>query len=411
MVGEAVGRLGVAVLFASIRRQLCDVSFVPSPSCRLGTFAFNRRCDPKENAKTTFRLRAEFVNPGGNYLSAGEMPLPAMYILFSLLFGAAAAGWVFHLRSHAEKIHTVHHLMTVLVVAKALTVLTQGIQFAAISAVGHPTGWSALFYILLFVKGLVFFAAVLLIGTGWSLLKPFLSDPERRILMVVLPLQIVANTAIIVLDEVAPGSAVQGSWTIILHLAEGACCIAVMLPTAWSIRSLNSAAAADGKAKEALDRLVRFRNFFVGTMGFLYFTRFGAYAMELMAGYSMLWSVRLFVEALTLCYYVGVGWAFRPGGNNPYMRVRADSGDDGEFGLGDEGVDTSTADVGDDGEMLASAEEGRGATQAARVLAEATSDATPASVTPKPPTSTPPAEEDADDDTAAARVATKAAKD
>jgi hypothetical protein len=364
-------------------------------------------------------LRAEFVNADGNYLSAGEIPLPAIHIVFALLFGGIAAAWITHLRRHAEKIHTVHHLMTLLVVTRALTSLTEGIQLGAISAVGHPTGWSALFYIILFVKGLLFFVAVLLIGTGWSLLKPFLSDNEKRIFMIVLPLQTIANTAIIVLDEIAPGSSAENSWSVILHLAEAACCVAVMLPTAWSIRSLNSAAAADGKAKEALDRLVRFRNFFVGTMGFLYFTRFGSYAMEMMVGYAMLWSVKLFVEVLTLAYYIVVGRSFRPGADNPYMRVRADSGDDGEFGLGDDGVDTTaaSADVGDDGEMLAQVEEGRGSAQAARVLQEAQrTAAASAAVTPKPPQSTPPAGDDAakataGDDDAAVRQASKAAKD
>lgn len=74
------------------------------------------------------------------------------------------------------------------------------------------------------------FVVVLLIGTGWSLLKvrpyttvhvfatrlltvtprvfvqPFLNDREKRIFFIVLPLQVIANIAIIVVDESAPGS-------------------------------------------------------------------------------------------------------------------------------------------------------------------------------------------------------------
>ena len=34
------------------------------------------------------------------------------------------------------------------------------------------------------------FVVIILIGTGWSLLKPFLNDREKKIFLIVLPLQV-----------------------------------------------------------------------------------------------------------------------------------------------------------------------------------------------------------------------------
>jgi G protein-coupled receptor 107 len=303
---------------------------------------FYTRCTPEADAPTTFHLYLELVNPGPNYLSAGEQGLPVVYGVFAALFASTAAFWIYHLRANKDKIHSIHHLMTILIVARAASSLVQAIMYASIASSGRPSGWNVLFYILTFFKGSLFFVGILLIGTGWSMLKPYLSDNEKRVLMVVLPLQVLANIASVVVDEIAPGSLDYIHWQIVLSLTEGACCVAVLLPTAWSIKRLSSAAPADGKARQQIDRLTRFRNFFVGTMVFLYCTKFVSYVIFMAVGFSSQWLASFFVEALTLAYYISVGHAFGPAAENPYTRVRGDSGDDedGEFGLQDTSIDT-----------------------------------------------------------------------
>ncbi|KAA0175803.1 hypothetical protein FNF27_02889 [Cafeteria roenbergensis] len=324
------------------------------------------RCEPFADARSSFKAHAEFVNPGGNYLSAGAQALPGILGASSLAFAVATGVWVWHLTRHGEKIHAVHHMFTVLAATRAATAASEAIQLAAIASVGHPTGWSALYYVILFCKGLLFFAAILLIGTGWSLVKPFLNKWEIRVLAFALPCQTLVNVAIVVVDEMAPGSIPFEDWLFVLHFFDAACSVAILLPVAWTVRSLATAAAADGKAREALDRQQRFRNFFIITMLFFYTTRFGNYLFDLTMPYWAQWVPGMLVELVTLLYYLWVGWTFGPVAENPYMRVRAASGDDGEFGLDDSGVDTAAASAGvdgshagDDGEVVAAAEEGR----------------------------------------------------
>ena len=47
---------------------------------------------------------------------------------------------------------------------------------------------------------------VILIGTGWSYLKVFLAEKDKQILLIVIPLQVMAEVAIIVLDDETPAA-------------------------------------------------------------------------------------------------------------------------------------------------------------------------------------------------------------
>lgn len=54
-------------------------------------------------------------------------------------------------------------------------------MYHLIRATGHAEGWSVAYYFFTFIRGILFFTVVVLIGTGWSYLKvrqpacPFLS--------------------------------------------------------------------------------------------------------------------------------------------------------------------------------------------------------------------------------------------
>ncbi len=45
------------------------------------------------------------------------------------------------------------------------------------------------------------FTVIVLIGTGWSFLKSFLQEKEKKVLMIVIPLQVLANLASVVISE------------------------------------------------------------------------------------------------------------------------------------------------------------------------------------------------------------------
>ena len=148
------------------------------------------RTSNEATSTVSFVLDYAFMNPGGHYLSAGEIPLPWMYGVMTMLFAGATAWWISYARKNKQDIHKIHHLMTLLVVVKTLTVLFESVMYHFIDITGHSTGWNIVFYILTFVRGILVVVVIALIGAGWSLLKPFISAREKKIILAVIPLQV-----------------------------------------------------------------------------------------------------------------------------------------------------------------------------------------------------------------------------
>ncbi len=259
-----------------------------------GTGMFNilfTRCKPVgADASVSFTIDAAFVNPGPNYLSAGDMPLPTIYTVMTVAFAAALVVWLRYLRANKQQTTRVHHLMTALLLVKVrppqsfpppplqkltlpppthpphtltlpqtLDVMFEAAMYYYIASTGHNSAWNSMFYIFSFVKGGLMAVVTLLVGAGWSILKvrcwrpwgrgdetrrnpvynplppspllppptltpwqPFVSDREKKILIVALVLQLLTNTAIVMTDELAPGSIAFLAWADVLHIA-GAC--------------------------------------------------------------------------------------------------------------------------------------------------------------------------------------------
>ena len=142
------------------------------------------------DASVSFTLDYTFVNPGPNYLSAGEIPLPALYGALTVLFAALSAAWFWHARKNAADVQRVHYLMSLLVVTKTATLLVESLMYHFISLTGHSTGWNVVFYILNFLRGSLVIVVIALIGAGYSLIKPFLNRREKYIILIIVPLQV-----------------------------------------------------------------------------------------------------------------------------------------------------------------------------------------------------------------------------
>lgn len=302
------------------------------------------RCRPSGTQFVNFKLEVSFINPGPNYLSAGDEPLPLLYFVFFLLFTITMGVWCWVLSRDAVingTVHRIHYMMAALLALKCLTLLFESIRFHYISIVGSSELWSIIYFTFSFLKGVMLFTVILLIGSGWSLMKAYLNDKEKKIVLVVLSLQVLDNIAMVVLEESAPGSQGWLRWRDVLHLVDIVCCCAILLPIVWSIRHLRQAAEADGKAQKNLLKLQLFRQFYVMVVAYIYFTRIIVYLLSATIPFYLLWLSNMFTELATLLFFVVTGFNFRPAVDNPYLAVNADEGPDGmdadsEFGLKDE---------------------------------------------------------------------------
>lgn len=228
--------------------------------------------------------------------------------------------------------------MALLLAVKTAAMFFESIRYHYIATTGSGEGWSIVYYVFAFLKGLLLFTVILLIGTGWSLVKPYLNDREKKIVLVVLILQVLDNIALIVLEEMAPGSQEWYTWRDVLHLVDIICCCAILFPIVWSIRHLRQAASADGKAEHNITKLTLFRQFYIMVVTYIYFTRIIVFLLAATMPYDWMWLRYVFTELATLAFYVVTGYKFKPAENNPYLPVAKDDPEEmDEFGLENDG--------------------------------------------------------------------------
>ena len=230
-------------------------------------------------------------------------------------------------------------------------------------------GWSIVYYVFAFLKGMLLFTVILLIGSGYSLMKGYLNDKEKTIIACVLVLQVLDNVAMVVLEETAPGSQLWLTWRDILHLVDIICCCAVLFPIVWSIRHLKQAAETDGKMHVNVQKLQLFRQFYIMVVCYIYFTRIIVYLVAATIPFNLQWIGTFFAELAALIFYVVTGYFFRPAVDNPYLAVHSDESEGQlEYGLRieDDTDDTSSFGVGPTGTSSKSV--GKKAASQAQVL-------------------------------------------
>lgn len=233
----------------------------------------NYEFDISQNYMVSFSANIT-ENNNGNYLSATEMPLPVLYFMMSLLFFMSGIAWVYSLNRTNHPVFKIHYLMGLLVFLKSLSLMFHSINFHFIETKGeHVEAWAILYYITHLLKGAVLFITIVLIGTGWTFIKHILSDKDKKIFMIVIPLQVLANVAEIIIDESEQGSLEHSTWRDIFILVDLLCCAAILFPVVWSIRHLQEASATDGKVLVNLKKLKMFRQFYILIVAYIYFTR------------------------------------------------------------------------------------------------------------------------------------------
>ncbi|XP_029442268.1 protein GPR108-like isoform X2 [Rhinatrema bivittatum] len=248
-------------------------------------------CYSLRSRRQPYDLTVEIIeqNPGG-YLSAAEIPLIKLYLLASGCFFTAAVIWICILLRNRHSVFKIHWLMAALTLTKSFSLLFHSINYYVINTKGHPIeGLAVMYYIAHVLKGALLFITIVLIGTGWAFIKYILSDKEKKIFIIVLPLQVLANVAYIIIESSEKGSSDYALWKQILFLVDLICCGAILFPVIWSIRHLQEASCTDGKAAVNLAKLKLFRHYYVMIVCYIYFTRIIAILLQVIVPFQWQW--------------------------------------------------------------------------------------------------------------------------
>ncbi|NXD51263.1 GP107 protein, partial [Corvus moneduloides] len=269
-----------------------------------------------------------------SYLSAGEIPLPKLYISMAIFFFLSGTVWIHILRKRRNDVFKIHWLMAALPFTKSLSLVFHAIDYHYISSQGFPIeGWAVVYYITHLLKGALLFITIALIGTGWAFIKHILSDKDKKIFMIVIPLQVLANVAYIIIESTEEGTTEYGLWKEILFLVDLLCCGAILFPVVWSIRHLQEASATDGKGKFYKDGAIvlMLSPFPSQIVCYIYFTRIIAILIKIAVPFQWKWLYQLLDEMATLVFFVLTGYKFRPASDNPYLQLSQDDEDDLEM--------------------------------------------------------------------------------
>lgn len=256
-----------------------------------------------------------------DYLPAGQTPLPRIFFLFFLVYSVFFIIWVFTCIKHCDTAAKVHIIMGALLLVKTLKLICAYEEMEFIGKTGTPHGWDVAFYAFGFLKGIMLFTVIFLIGTGWTFLKPYLQEREKQLLMIVIPLQVLENVAYVIIEETGPAMKEFRMWNQMFLLIDIICCAAVFFPIIWSIRSLREASKMDGKAAKNLEKLTLFKQFYIVLVTYLYFTRVVTPVIGSVINYRYDWVVPAAVEGASLIFYIFVFCNFQPLEKNPYLAI------------------------------------------------------------------------------------------
>lgn len=277
-----------------------------------------------------------------SYLPVGEMDLPSIYFFFSISYFVCFIAWALNIAkiqrsgkgifvqnsdgSGRPVVFAIHQLMSFLLFLKFLSIFAESIRYHFIKENGHADIWSFFFYAINFVKGTFLFTVILLIGSGWSFVKPFLSSKEKTIILSVLILQVMNSIALAVLSREINGEQGYTKWTAIMHLVDIICCCVVLIPIVWQVNTLEHSINPDGEEYDEererslesgskgqiISKLKLFRSFYLLVVAYIYSTRILVYMLGSMLDYRHSWVRHVLIEIVTLVFYVIVGFMVSP---------------------------------------------------------------------------------------------------
>ncbi|KAF9973885.1 hypothetical protein BGZ73_002842 [Actinomortierella ambigua] len=329
---------------------------IPPESITSGNFNYSHTVEKGEeelwsffflnclDSEVSFRLTTTEVNPGQCFLSAGDIPLPRVYTGAAIAYFVAGSIWLYMLTRKDTRVFWPHRLILILAVLIGCHKVFQAIKFSYLRQGIDPEAMTVMSYIFAFLRGSLSILIITLIASGWMFVKPFLTNKDKKIIGIIIPLQILSNIATTISNEAAIGSANWSFWTQLFPLVDLISCVVILGVIIQTQRHLGEAAEAEGKGAENKRKYKLWGSFYLITVVYIYLTRILVEFLKVALPFQYVtWLVEVLNEAITLGFYASIGWKFRPYANNPYTLIDEDDLDDVEAGTtGSENVGLQT---------------------------------------------------------------------
>lgn len=256
-----------------------------------------------------------------SYLPVGQGPLPYFNMLFFATFSILTVLWIREMAGNASHVKFIHRIMLFLVIVKALSLLLESGKQMHFKSSGTANILDVLYYVMLAIKGMTLFGILLLLGTGFSVLKSYLSDSDRKLMLLVLPCQLIINLLLAVIEETSEGNRSWQLYKDILQILDLACCCAVLLPLIWSMKNLREVSESSDKAAAAMQQMAVFRNFYIVILVYIYLTRVIVVVIEGFLPFDYVFVAVVIRELVAIGFYSYTGYRFRPFAQGVYSQL------------------------------------------------------------------------------------------
>ncbi|XP_058215775.1 protein CANDIDATE G-PROTEIN COUPLED RECEPTOR 7-like [Rhododendron vialii] len=291
----------------------------------LGIYFSN--CEP--NTSVSMHVHVETYNidrNGKDYLEVGRTQLPIIYFIFSILYLLFLALWVYVCYKNRSFVSKIHILMAILVVMKSLNLFFDAEDKRYIKVSGTPHGWDLWFYLFRCLRALLLLTVIMLIGSGWTILKPTLHANEKRILAFGVTIQVFASVAHVYTDETGPSNSNYLFLTLLLLLVDVMGFMIVFVPIDSSMLTLKEGARTDRTAAQDLGmmRLLGYFNICLFTFLQLKWVAWISVSWLIIpdGDCGIEWLIVTIEETIVLGFYIAMFYLFRPREQNEYFVVQ-----------------------------------------------------------------------------------------
>ncbi|KAK9036608.1 hypothetical protein V6N11_078602 [Hibiscus sabdariffa] len=213
--------------------------------------------------------------------------------------------------------------MLLLLILNAFNLVCQAEYKSHIKQTGNAHGWDVSFYIFNIFKGIALTVLTVSIGTGWSQLKPFLQDKVNKILKIVIPLQVAASIAAVILIETLSFDSSIYVLDMVFVVVDIVCYFHMFEAIADSTKREREAAQTDGNAAVNLMKLRLLIQYYLVVIGYTIFLRALVLPLVTFNSYEngRPWTGVSVEELATVALYAFTGYKFKPEAHSQYSEI------------------------------------------------------------------------------------------
>lgn len=255
------------------------------------------------------------------------MPLPMFYSIFLILYIVLTIVWTIYLIHSKKSICKVHIFMTLTLIFKCGYLSVTIADYLYIERYGSSLfNWSIVVNIISSLNNLFFYTTLFLVSMGYSIIKESIGIRLRMSLCTLILLQL-SIIACGILDKSKFN--MFSAYNLFYGISSFMISTIILIVLFITISHLKKETKVEGKGVLHLRKLALYKQMSIVTAFYFYCYYPICFAVKILP-FQYEFIQRFALEILTICYYIYVGFKFKPVKNNIYYMLAMDDSEEEE---------------------------------------------------------------------------------